>query len=278
MASMPQRKQGGESGQRSRNICLTLAFDGSEYHGWQIQRNQPTIQALVSEGIRKITGETVNLVGSGRTDAGTHARAFVANFITATSLSHASLARALNGLLPGDIRVLSARPVPLNFHARRSARSKTYRYQIYRGKVMPPHLARDHYHYPYPVDLELMRRGAKSFEGTHDFASLAAFSGRAVKDTVRRVYYSDLKKAGHRLLYTAEADGFLHHMVRNMVGTLLELGRGRMNLNQLGNLFASRNRDLAGFTAPAHGLVLLRVRYGTSRGQGAKGSRGKGKA
>jgi len=243
MSGMSHRKQGGETG--TRNICLTLAFDGSQYHGWQIQRNQPTIQAVVSEAIR---------------------------------LSPASLARALNGLLPRDIRVLSARRVPLNFHSQRSAYSKTYRYQIYRGKVMPPHLARDHYHYPYPLDLDLMCRGAKSFEGSHDFASLAAFSGRAVKDTVRWVYRSDLKKVGHRLLYTAEAEGFLHHMVRNMVGTLLELGRGRMNLDQLGNLFASRNRDLAGFTVPAHGLVLLHVRYRTSRGQGAKGSSGKGKA
>src|SRR2546422_1000520 len=169
MSGMSHRKQGGETG--TRNICLTLAFDGSQYHGWQIQRNQPTIQAVVSEAIRKITGETVSLVGSGRTDAGTHARTFFANFVTAARLSP---------------------------------------------------------------------------------ASLAAFSGRAVKDTVRWVYRSDLKKVGHRLLYTAEAEGFLHHMVRNMVGTLLELGRGRMNLDQLGNLFASRNRDLAGFTVPAH--------------------------
>ncbi len=276
MSGMSHRKQGGETG--TRNICLTLAFDGSQYHGWQIQRNQPTIQAVVSEAIRKITGETVSLVGSGRTDAGTHARTFFANFVTAARLSPASLARALNGLLPRDIRVLSARRVPLNFHSQRSAYSKTYRYQIYRGKVMPPHLARDHYHYPYPLDLDLMCRGAKSFEGSHDFASLAAFSGRAVKDTVRWVYRSDLKKVGHRLLYTAEAEGFLHHMVRNMVGTLLELGRRRMNLDQLGNLFASRNRDLAGFTVPAHGLVLLHVRYRTSRGQGAKGSSAKGKA
>src|SRR5438093_11693916 len=130
MASMSHRKQRGETGQPSRNICLTLAFDGSEYYGWQIQRNQPTIQAVVKEAICKVTGETVNLVGSGRTDAGTHARAFVANFITATRLLPGSFARALNSTLLRDIRVLSARRVPLNFHSQRFAYSKTYRYQI----------------------------------------------------------------------------------------------------------------------------------------------------
>src|SRR5262249_6931699 len=154
----------------ARNVRLTLAFDGSRYHGWQIQKSHVSIQGIVRKAIQKITGERVYLVGSGRTDAGTHARALVANFNTFSGIPAISLAKALNSLLPTDIRVLSARDAPLDFHAQHSARSKIYRYQIYRGEVMPPHLAREHYHYPYPLDLESMAQAARAFEGTHDFA------------------------------------------------------------------------------------------------------------
>jgi tRNA pseudouridine38-40 synthase len=253
----------------ARNIRLTLAFDGSAYHGWQIQKNHVSIQGIVRNAIQTITGERVNPVGSGRTDAGTHARALVANFVTSSRIPTSSLAKALNSVLPTDIRVLSVREVPLSFHAQHSARSKIYRYQIYRGPVMPPHLAREHFHYPYPVNLQSMTRAAKIFEGTHDFASFgkakrlinAQPASRGAEDTVRHVFKAELSAQRSFMFFTVEADGFLHHMVRRLVGTLLEVGRGRRTLEQVHGLLEGKNRGTAGFTVPAHGLVLLRVRY-----------------
>jgi tRNA pseudouridine38-40 synthase len=250
----------------ARNIRLTLAFDGSGYHGWQIQKNHISIQGIVRKAIQTISRERVILVGSGRTDAGTHARALVANFITSSSIPTPSLAQALNSVLPADIRVLTAREVPLNFHAQHSARSKIYRYQIYRGPVMLPHFAREHYHYPYPLDLENMVRAARIFEGTHDFASFGKAKRRihaqpASEDTVRHVFKAELNAQLRRIFFTVEADGFLHHMVRRMVGTLLEVGRGRRTLEQVRELLEVKTRGTAGFTVPAHGLILLKVRY-----------------
>jgi len=245
---------------RLRNIRLALAFDGTPYHGWQIQKNQKTVQGELREAIRQITGEPSCPTGSGRTDAGTHARGFVANFATASTIAAPNLVRALNSKLPPDIRVLSAREVPADFHARRSARSKVYRYRIYRGAVMPPHLAREFYHYPYPVDAELMARAAAMFAGTHDFASFAA-KGADRDNTVRHIFSCRLASVGRRLELTVEGDGFLHHMIRNMAGTLLELGRGQMTMEAFQALFDRRDRTRAGFTAPACGLTLLKVRY-----------------
>ena len=257
----------------TRNIRLTLAFDGSRYHGWQIQKSHVSIQGLVRNAIQTVTGARVNLIGSGRTDAGTHARSLVANFTTASRIPAISLAKALNSLLPTDIRVLSARDVPLDFHAQHSAHSKIYRYQIYRGPVMPPHLAHEHYHYPYPLDLEIMARAAQAFEGTHDFAGFSkaqrssprAEAGKEAAtdegDTVRHVFKAELNAQRRRITFTVEADGFLHHMVRRMVGTLLEVGRGRRTVEQVKELLKGTLRGTGGFTVPAHGLILLKVRY-----------------
>jgi tRNA pseudouridine38-40 synthase len=243
-----------------RNIKLVLGFEGTAYHGWQIQRRHRTVQGELRKAIRLITGEQTNPFGSGRTDAGTHARAFVASFETCCTIPARNLVRALNSKLPPDIRVLSARDVSPDFHARLSARSKVYRYQIYRGSVIPPHLAREHFHYPYAIDVGIMMRAAQLFEGAHDFASFAARGGKR-ENTVRHIFGCQLKSAGHRLRLTVEGNGFLHHMVRNMAGTLLELGRGLMTWDEFRALFERRDRTLAGFTAPARGLTLLRVRY-----------------
>ena len=243
-----------------RNIRLTLAFDGTAYHGWQMQSSLPTLQGALSDAIARITGQRAALTGCGRTDAGTHARAFVANFRTSSRIPAPRLVRALNGSLPRDIRVLSARRVPAGFHARRDALSKTYRYQIYLGPVLPPHLAREYFHYPRPVDVPLMAQAARLFEGEHDFASFAKAESLPT-NTVRRVFRCELKKLGHRLLLTVAGNGFLHHMVRNMAGTLLELGGSSISLEEFRGLFERRDRRQAGFTAPAHGLILLKVRY-----------------
>lgn len=260
---MQSRKQGDQTGQPivgGRNIRLTLAFDGTAYRGWQIQKDAPTIQGLVSSALERITGAAVSLTGSGRTDAGTHARGLVANFHTLSRIPPGRLVRAVNSLLPRDIRVLRARAAPPGFHARRSARSKVYRYQVYLGKILAPHLLREYFHYPYPVDVPRMRRAAGLLEGEHDFASYAK-TGSAVGGTVRRIGRCDLTLRGRRLHLTVEGNGFLHHMVRNMAGTLLEVGRGAMPLEDFALLFEKRDRSSAGFTAPAHGLVLLKVRY-----------------
>ena len=244
-----------------RNIRLTLAFEGTAYHGWQIQADQPTVQGIVREAIRQISGEEVKLTGSGRTDAGTHARRLVANFTTQMRIEPPSWVRALNSSLPPDIRVLSACRVPPAFHARRDARSKTYRYQVYRGLILPPHLAREHYHYPYPIDIPVMKNAARLFIGDHDFASFTPKKVSDTKATVRRVFRCGLRARGPFLLFSVEANGFLQYMVRNMIGTLLELGRGRITLGEFEELFRKRDRSLAGFTAPAKGLILVSVRY-----------------
>jgi tRNA pseudouridine38-40 synthase len=250
-----------------RNIRLTVAFDGTAYCGWQIQKNEATIQGTLTRALEQIAGEPVNLVGSGRTDAGTHARALVANFLTRSSIAPVSLVRGLNSSLPVDIRILSARRASAGFNARRDALGKIYRYQIFRGSVLPPHLAREHFHYPYPLDRTAMERAAAFFVGEHDFAAFAARSGKSVEEahlrsgTIRTIHRCDLKQGGRRLVLTIHGDGFLHHMVRNIAGTLLEVGRGRLCPEQIPAIFAKKDRTLAGFTAPAHGLILVRVIY-----------------
>lgn len=242
------------------NIRITIAFDGTAYCGWQTQKDTPTIQGLLSSALSRITGETVILTGSGRTDSGTHARRLVANFRTGSAIPPARMVRAVNSLLPKDVRVLWARRVPDSFHARRSATSKVYRYQIYLGAILPPHLLREYFHYPYPVDLLKMRAAAAQFEGEHDFTSFAK-TGITVSSTVRKIFRCDLTRRGLRLYLTVEGNGFLHHMVRNMAGTLLEVGRGEIALDDFLSLFEKRDRTQAGFTAPANGLVLVKVRY-----------------
>jgi tRNA pseudouridine38-40 synthase len=241
------------------NIRLTLAFDGTDYYGWQIQHNLPTIQGCLSEAIFKITQERVNLIGSGRTDAGTHARGLVANFLTGSQIVPMQLARALNALLPRDIRVLSAHRAPVSFHARRSASSKIYRYQVYLGSVLAPHLIREYFHFPYPVEFSKMECAAFQFIGEHDFTSFAKTN--SCSNGIRRIFRCRLKKKGRRLFLTVEGNGFLHHMVRNMAGTLLEVGRSAISLEEFQDLLVKQDRRLAGFTAPAHGLVLLKVKY-----------------
>jgi tRNA pseudouridine38-40 synthase len=259
---MQDRKPGNQTGQPvvQRNIRLTIAFEGTAYHGWQIQPGSPTLQGLISEALARITGEPITLTGSGRTDAGTHARALVANFRTGSKIAPGQFIRALNGMLPQDVRILSARRVSPEFHARRDAVSKTYRYQIYLGPILSPHLAREFFHYPYRLDLERMEAAALMFPGEHDFASFAK-TNPDYSSTVRRIFRCVLKKRGRRLFLTVQGNGFLHHMVRNMAGTLLEVGKGSISLEEFRDLFVKKDRTLAGFTAPAHGLVLLKVRY-----------------
>ncbi|MBI3934175.1 MAG: tRNA pseudouridine(38-40) synthase TruA [Acidobacteria bacterium] len=251
-----------------RNVLLRVAYDGTDFFGWQIQPGRPTIQGVLTQALANITGEPVRLHGAGRTDAGVHAGAQAANVALHSPIACANLVQALNDHLPESIRVLSAQDVPAEFHARRSARSKIYRYRIYREKFCPPWLARYVYPFPYPLDEGAMRTAAKDFEGARDFRSFASADGaskaagaREEGSTVRSIYTSQMERQGQELVYTVEGSGFLNHMVRNIVGTLIEVGRRNIAAGGIAAILEACDRTAAGPSAPARGLHLVRVLY-----------------
>jgi tRNA pseudouridine38-40 synthase len=249
-----------------RNFKVVLAYDGSEFSGWQVQPDAPTIQGTLASAIGRITGEKVLPQGSGRTDAGVHALAQVATFATESSIPAENLGKALNDLLPASIRVLEVEEVAAGFHARQSARAKTYRYRMYREAVCPPFLARYVWHYPYPLDEDAMAAAAALVVGKHDFTSFAAVDperGRedATGSNVREILASSWERPGEELVYTVRGSGFLHHMVRNLVGTLLLVGKGTLKSGDVTRILETRNRSAAGTTAPASGLFLVGVEY-----------------
>lgn len=248
-----------------RTLRLTLSYDGSGFAGWQVQPGRRTVQQTVTDAVERVTGERVVVHGSGRTDAGVHALGQVAHLQLAQArLPADALARALNTRLPAAIRVLDARDVPATFHARRDAVAKLYRYRIYRGPVCPPFLWNFVYHHPYPLDEPSMIAAASVFEGHHDFRSFAAtphHGAPPLHTTERTVFHSGLAREGDELIYAVEGRGFLHHMVRNLVGFLLDVGRGRRLAQEIPAVLAARSRAAAARTAPAAGLYLVRVAY-----------------
>ena len=247
-----------------RNILLRIAYDGTDFFGWQIQPQRPTIQGTIAAALHDIIGEAVPLCGSGRTDAGVHAVAQAANVHLHSPIPCPNLMKALNRLLPESIRILAADEVPESFHARHDAASKIYLYRIFRSPVCPPSLARFVTPFPYPLDEEAMAQAAGYFQGTLDFRSFASADGEEAsldKSCVRTVFRSLLARDGEELQYTAEGGGFLHHMVRNIVGTLLDVGRRRTAASAVPEIIAACNRTAAGPTAPARGLHLLSVCY-----------------
>jgi tRNA pseudouridine38-40 synthase len=249
-----------------RNLKLTLAYDGSEFHGWQVQPDRATVQGVLAEAIRRITGETVLPQGSGRTDAGVHALAQVATFTSASPIPAPNLRTALNDVLPSSVRILLVEEVAPEFHARHSAKAKTYRYRIYRGEICPPFLARYVHHYPYPLDENAMMPAAAEVEGEHDFTSFAAVDPERGKDEeepsgVRTIFSSQWQSEQDELIYTVRGSGFLHHMVRNLVGTFLLIGKGTLTRGDLRRILHARDRSAAGPTAPASGLYLVSVEY-----------------
>src|SRR6266568_559808 len=222
-----------------RNLKLTLAYDGTGFCGWQVQPDVPSIQGTLASAIGRITGEKVLPQGSGRTDAGVHALAQVMTFVTESSVPTENFLKALNDILPASVRVLEVAEAPPEFHARHSARAKTYRYRIDREAICPPFLARYVWHYPYPLDEDSMERAAPLVVGEHDFTSFAAVDperGRgegavsAPVSNMRKVFSSSWERAGDELVYTVRGSGFLHHMVRNLVGTFILLGRGTLQV------------------------------------------------
>jgi len=249
-----------------RNIKLALAYDGTDFCGWQVQPNAPSIQGTLASAIGRITGEKVLPQGSGRTDAGVHALGQVATFGTESVIPAANLVIALNDILPDSIRVLEATEVPAEFHARKSAKAKTYRYRIFRDAICPPFLARYVWHYPYPLDEEAMREAASVIDGEHDFTSFAAVDperGREqeTSSNVRRVFSSTWERNGAELIYEVRGNGFLHHMVRNLVGTFLLVGKGTLRTQDLRIILEKQERAAAGPTSPASGLYLVSVEY-----------------
>ncbi len=265
----------------SRNLKLTLSYDGGRLQ-WLADSARPADQykARLAECVRRITGEEVLPQGSGRTDAGVHALGQVASFAIGSPIPARGFMIALNDMLPSSIRVTAVEEVGVDFHARHSAKAKTYRYRIYRGDVCPPFLARYVLHDPYPMNEEVVVQATGSIVGEHDFTSFAASDpdrsariaaantnnnegddGPTPPSNVRTIYSAGWVRSDDEFTFTVRGDGFLHHMVRNLVGTLLLVGKGSQQVSDLGRILEARDRSAAGPTAAARGLYLVSVEY-----------------
>ena len=243
-----------------RNIKCVIAYDGSGYSGWQVQTGDRTVQGPVEEALATILGHPVRVTASGRTDAGVHALGQVINFTTGTSIPLQGLLRGLNAVLPGDVAIQSAMDAPQDFHARYTARSKTYMYVMDTAPVRNPFLQRYVLHVGIPLDSEAMRTAAHQLKGEHDFASFQAV-GSDVKNTVRTILASEVVVKGDRVYLWMQGSGFLRHMVRNIAGTLLQIGRGKFVPDDMQKIMELRDRRNAGPTAPPQGLYLVGVEY-----------------
>jgi len=266
---------------------LTLAYDGTDFRGWQVQPGEPTIQGELQAALGRITGESPLPQGSGRTDAGVHALGQVASFALQADIPPENLLRALNRTLPSSIRILESRIVPGTFHARHSAIAKTYEYRVFREAICPPFLAHYVHACSWPIDFAALQESARLFEGEHNFLSFAAtdpdlacrgidltpLPGRRAKAhavaleeaAVRTIFSSSWEQlkteVGDLLVYRVRGNGFLHHMVRNLVGTMLDVGRGHLNIDEIPEIISACSRSAAGPTAPARGLFLHSVEY-----------------
>jgi tRNA pseudouridine38-40 synthase len=275
-----------------QNWKLTLAYDGTGFRGWQVQPGERTVQGELQAALGRVCGELPLPQGSGRTDAGVHALGQVASFALAAPIPPDNLHRALNRTLPAAIRILEARTVPGTFHARHSAVAKSYEYRVFRGAICPPFLAPYVYACSWPMDLEALQKSARLFEGRHDFLSFAATdpdlasrdldeeakpderplprpgftieppTTATVKTIFSSIWETRPSPEGELLVYRVRGSGFLHHMVRNLMGTMLDVGRGRTRADEIPGILAARNRVAAGPTAPAQGLFLHSVEYG----------------
>jgi tRNA pseudouridine38-40 synthase len=246
-----------------RRIRITLSYDGTEYHGWQVQPGLPTIQAAIEAVVSEIEGAPVEVAASGRTDAGVHALAQVAAFSIENPIPPANLVKAMNRLLPRDIRVLHASEAPDDFHPRYMAVAKTYEYRILRAEICPPFDRRYVHHHPYPLNEREMIERAPLFEGEHDFSCFAASDDRDELNLskIRRIFSARISKCEDRLIFRVRGSGFLKHMVRNMVGVLLEAGKGNLSREDLLARFEPDAKIPPGPAAPARGLFLISVEY-----------------
>jgi tRNA pseudouridine38-40 synthase len=249
-----------------RNLKMILSYDGSEFSGWQVQPDATTVQGTLASAIGRVTGEKVLPQGSGRTDAGVHALKQVVTFVTESPVPTENFQRALNDILPASVRVLEVAEMPAEFHARHSARAKSYHYRIHRAAICPPFLARYVWHYPYPLNENAMAEAAGLVVGEQDFTSFAAVDPERGREgdlvsNVRTISSSSWKRCGEEFIYTVRGSGFLHHMVRNLVGTFILIGKGTLQVQDITRILEARNRSAAGATAPARGLYLVEVEY-----------------
>lgn len=243
------------------NIKLTLQYDGTNYHGWQIQKNGVTVQQTLMDAVEAVTGERVNVIGCGRTDAGVHAMNYVCNFRTNSRIPVDKYPYAINSHLPDDIRVFEAEEAEESFHAGDCAVKKRYIYHILNSDINDAFLCKYAWHVKAPLDIDTMREASKAFLGEHDFIGFAS-SGFSVKTTVRTIYSLDITKEQNLLTIDICGNGFLYNMVRIIAGTLAQVGTGRIDPSDMERIIASKCRDEAGITAPANGLFLKEVYYG----------------
>ncbi len=243
-----------------RNIRLEIEYDGTNYCGWQVQRKTNSVQQTLEKTLRKILQEEIKLIASGRTDAGVHAQAQVANFKTNSSIPLTNLQRALNGLLPDDLVITGIEEARLDFHSRFDAKSKIYRYTILNRAWPCAHLRNRVYFCPYPLNIKLMQDESRILLGRHNFRSFQA-TGSTEKNPVRTIKKLKITPDSAFIHIDIEADGFLYNMARSIVGTLIEVGRGKIKKGDLKAILLAKNRRLAGPTAPAKGLCLMKVNY-----------------
>jgi tRNA pseudouridine38-40 synthase len=247
-----------------RTFKMILAYEGTSYYGWQIQKGQITIQEKIEKAIRSVTQENVRVIGAGRTDAGVHALGQTAHFRSKTKIKPERLKKAINSKLPSDIRVLKIQKVPQDFHAQYWAKSKLYRYQIWNDEVLPVFERTTYFHYPGFLDEFKMRKALKFLVGRHNFSSFSVNARQKEnfkRSAVRRMRRVRFLKKGPRITIELEADGFLYKMVRSIVGTLIEVGEGKRTIEDFNHIFQKKNRALAGKTAPPQGLCLVKVKY-----------------
>lgn len=244
-----------------RNLLVKIAYDGSRYHGWQVQENALSVQSVFQQALEKILCESVELKGCSRTDTGVHAREYAISFKTTRTIPAQSLVFALNRFLPGDIAAKSCKEVPEEFHARYSCRGKEYVYEIWNDPIRNAFLENRALFHRYPLDTEKMNRAAAYFLGCHDFSTFCTGDKRDPNHMERTVFRSEVSREGKIVRFTVAADGFLYNMVRIMVGTLLEVSRGRFQPEEIPAMIEQKNRKAAGPTAPASGLYLNRVFY-----------------
>jgi len=240
---------------------IKVSYDGTDYSGWQVQPNGITVQEKLESAVEKLTGEKTKIHGSGRTDQGVHARMQVAHFDVATPFKVASLQKALNAILPADIRVNKIETANASFHARRSAVSKEYRYFIWNAEIMPPFLRKYRTHARKRLDVNAMNKAASQLLGRHDFAAFTATKNRQVEDTVRNLTRLKIMRRGPEVVIVAESEGFLYKMVRSLAGFLIRVGEGAVSPIEARNILQSRIRTAKVPTAPPEGLFLWRVDY-----------------
>jgi len=244
-----------------RNIKITVEYDGGNYQGWQIQKDEPTIQGVIEEKLEIILNQKARVIGSGRTDAGVHALNQVANFFTSSKIELESLKKGLNSLLPPDIVIKNLVEVDANFHARYDAKSRVYKYLIFSGDSLSTFYRRYSWQVHHQLDVERMRKAADCLLGWHDFASFQGADGENHSSERKIVQFTIRGRAKGWIITTVEANAFLRHMVRNIIGTLLEVGKGSMIVEEFRDILESRDRRKGGITAPPQGLFLKEVKY-----------------